>query len=220
MKLTADSPFVVRDALSIPRWVLVVTTFMSMGVALVSFRYFFSAMPAPPAIQANAFRDPWLLMHAGGAATALLLGPVQFFPRLRARFLRMHRWIGRVYVLGCTVGGVTGLVLAFGASTGGITGAGFGALAVAWLVTTLLAWRRAVQRRLDDHQAWMIRSFALTLAAVTLRIYLPIGEALPVPFEAAYQAISFLCWVPNLLLAELYLRRRKSPRRNADQQLL
>jgi len=56
----------------------------------------------------------------------------------------------------------------------------------------------------------MIRSFALTLAAVTLRIYIPIGLALPVPFEVSYQAISFLCWVPNLLLAELYLRRQKA----------
>jgi len=51
----------------------------------------------------------------------------------------------------------------------------------------------------------MIRSFALTFAAVTLRLYLPISAMLSIPFEEAYRAISFLCWVPNLALAELYL---------------
>jgi hypothetical protein len=69
-----------------------------------------------------------------------------------------------------------------------------------------------MQRRFVEHRAWMIRSFALTFAAVTLRIYLPILEQLPVPFEDGYRAISFLCWVPNLLAAELYLRGKRQRR--------
>ena len=56
----------------------------------------------------------------------------------------------------------------------------------------------------------MIRSFALTLAAVTLRLYLPLAAILSINFEDAYRAISFLAWVPNLLLAELYLRQRRA----------
>ena len=58
------------------------------------------------------------------------------------------------------------------------------------------------------HRKWMIRSFALTFAAVTLRIYLAILPMLPVAFIGAYRAISFLCWVPNALVAELWLRQR------------
>jgi uncharacterized membrane protein len=208
----ATVPGMLRESSGIPGWMLVVATVLSVAVAIVSFRYLVMAGPIPPAIAANAQRDPWLLIHVAGAATALLVGSAQFFPRLRARHLSLHRWVGRVYVLGCAVGGVSGLVLALGASTGGVTSTGFGALAFAWLVTTALAWRRAVQRRVGEHQAWMIRSFSLTLAAVTLRIYLPIGELLPVPFAIAYQVISFLCWVPNLLAAEIYLRRRKAHR--------
>lgn len=53
----------------------------------------------------------------------------------------------------------------------------------------------------------MIRSFALTCAAVTLRLYLLILFGLPIPFVQGYRAISFLCWVPNLIVAEYYLRR-------------
>jgi len=58
----------------------------------------------------------------------------------------------------------------------------------------------------------MIRSFALTLAAVTLRIYLPIGIMLTHgDLNTPYRAIAWLCWVPNILVAELYLRSRRSP---------
>jgi hypothetical protein len=62
-----------------------------------------------------------------------------------------------------------------------------------------------MQRDFAAHRRWIIRSFALTLAAVTLRLYVPIAVMLPVQFEDAYRAISFLCWVPNLLVAELFL---------------
>jgi hypothetical protein len=103
---------------------------------------------------------------------------------------------------------VAGFVLALGASTGPISKAGFGSLAIAWIVTTSLAWRRAMQLRFTEHRAWMIRSFALTFAAVTLRLYLPLAAALSINFVDAYRAISFLSWVPNLVAVELYLRSR------------
>ena len=97
-------------------------------------------------------------------------------------------------------------MLALGASTGPVSTAGFGGLAILWVATTSLAWRAALQRRFIDHRAWMIRSFALTFAAVTIRLYLPVLLVLPVSFEDGYRAISFLCWVPDLVAAEMYLR--------------
>ena len=59
------------------------------------------------------------------------------------------------------------------------------------------------------HRRWMIRSFALTLAAVTLRLYLPASLAAGLPFETAYPAIAWLCWVPNLIVAEVVVLRRR-----------
>ena len=53
-----------------------------------------------------------------------------------------------------------------------------------------------------DHRAWMIRSYSLTFAAVMLRIYLPISLAAGVPFDIAYPAIAWLCWVPNVIVCE------------------
>lgn len=185
---------------------------LCIWLALFSYRYLLRLGDAPPVIASNLFRSPWLVIHVAGAATALLIGPLQFSRALRNRFGLLHRVLGRTYVVSCLVGGAAGFVLALGASTGLISTIGFGGLAIIWIVTTSLAWRRATQGRFAEHRAWMIRSFALTFAAVTLRLYLPLASLLAIQFDDAYRAISFLAWVPNLLLVELYLRNATAAR--------
>lgn len=182
------------------------TALLSVAIAVFSYRYLPRIGPMSPDVLRNLFSRPWLDLHVAGAATALLLVPLQLLPRLRARRRDLHRWIGRTYVVACLVGGVGGFFLAFGSTAGPIATAGFGSLAVVWIITNIQGWRLALARRFDEHRAWMIRSFALTFAAVTLRLYLPIGPLLHIPFIDAYRAISFLAWVPNLIVAELYLR--------------
>lgn len=183
---------------------------LCIGVAAYSYRYLAPSGPPSSSVTENGFAQPWLAVHVACAATALLLGPWQFLSTLRQRRPRWHRWSGRVYVAGCMLGGVSGLLLALGSVAGPIAMAGFGLLAVLWLLSTGLAWRAAMQRRFAEHRAWMIRSFALTFAAVTLRLQLPaLVIFLPsIEFIDGYRAISFLAWVPNLLVAEWYLRRR------------
>ena len=180
---------------------------LSVGVALFSYRYVVGIGPFPEEITGNLFAFPWLSIHAAAASTALLVAPLQFIARLRIRFPRIHRITGRLYVVACVIGGLTGLPLAWGATAGPIATAGFGILAILWLWTTAVAWRLAVDGRFAEHRRWMIRSIALTAAGIMLRIYLGIMLTLPVEFYEGYRVIAFLCWVPNILLAELYLRR-------------
>jgi len=182
---------------------------LSAGIALVSFRYLVPGMQAPDGITGNAFSVPWLPVHAAAAATALLVAPLQFSSQLRARRPWFHRLLGRAYVTCCLIGGATGLALAVGSTAGPVATAGFGSLALVWFSATARAWRLAMRRNFVVHREWMIRSFALTFAAVTLRVYLPIAQLLPVDFADAYRAISFLCWVPNLVVAEAYLRHKR-----------
>ncbi|PHY17235.1 DUF2306 domain-containing protein [Caulobacter sp. BP25] len=190
-------------------WVLMMI--LSLLVALTAYRYLPRIGPLATNVMANRFVDPFLSLHVAGAATALLVGPFQMLRGVRARWPSVHQLLGRIYVLGCLSGGIGGLALALGVTAGPIASAGFGLLGVGWIVTTSLAWRRALQGRLTDHRAWMIRSFALTLAAVTLRLYLPLAFIPGASFVEVYQAISFLCWVPNLLLAEAWLSAAPSP---------
>lgn len=186
------------------RWMLFVPAVI---VALMSYRYLFDLPPVPPSIAANRYRALWLVLHAGSAATALLTGGAQFARGVRTRWPAIHRVTGRVYVAGCLVGAGSGLVLAFGSSAGPVATAGFGSLALAWAASTALGWHHAREWRFADHRRWMIRSWALTLSAVTLRLYIVLAEIGDLPEVAAYQAISFLCWVPNLALAECLVRR-------------
>jgi hypothetical protein len=81
-------------------------------------------------------------------------------------------------------------------------------LASCWLGCTIAGWRQAVGRDLPAHRRWMIRSYALTLAAVTLRLYLPLSASLGIPFATAYPAIAWLCWIPNLAAAQWVIRSR------------
>ncbi|MDB5417361.1 MAG: hypothetical protein JWP50_780 [Phenylobacterium sp.] len=183
---------------------------LSLGIAGYAWHYLLPGAFAPPGIKENPMAYPWLFVHAGLAGVAMALGPFQFLPRLRLTRPRLHRWIGRTYVFACLTGGSAGLALALGSTAGPIARAGFAALAVTWLITTAMAWRMALHRRFDDHRRWMIRSFALTFAAVTLRLYVPAAQILGLDPLGSYRAIAWLCWVPNLIAAELYLARGRA----------
>ena len=75
-------------------------------------------------------------------------------------------------------------------------------LALCWMGATWVAYLQIRRGNVDVHRAWMVRSYALTLAAVTLRIEIPLFLLSGVSFEEAYPVIAWLCWVPNILVAE------------------
>ena len=188
-------------------WIVLV---LSAGIAIASLRYLLPGSPgAPDNVVANHFTAIGALaVHIAGATVALLVGPLQFLPNFRGRHPRWHRRAGTLYVICCGVGGLAGLTLALGTTAGPVAVGGFGLLALGWLGSTGNAWRLAKAGDFERHPRWMIRSFAFTFAAVTLRLYLPIAAIAHVDFMTGYRAISFLCWVPNIAVAELYLARR------------
>jgi uncharacterized membrane protein len=144
-----------------------------------------------------------IYIHVFAASVALALGPFQFSARLRTRFARGHRWMGRIYLgVGVLLGGLSGLYMATFAFGGPAAKIGFACLAVCWLYTGLRAYRAIRRGAVAEHRRWMVRNFALTLAAVTLRVYLPSSMIAGIPFDVAYPLIAWLCWVPNLLVAE------------------
>lgn len=154
-----------------------------------------------------------VISHLAGGGLALAVGAWQLNAHLRTRHINVHRLMGRLYVIAVLVGGLGALRLAPHAQTGAVAEVGFGALAVTWLVTTLRGYLAIRGGDEAVHRRWMTRSYALTFAAVTLRIYLPASALLGIPFATAYPVIAWLCWVPNLAVAELYIGRRRWPER-------
>lgn len=195
-----------------------VIAFLSVGVGGYALFHAFTGFVHLPIM--NPMLDPYgLQVHIAASGVAMILGAFQFLKVLRQKAPSVHRWMGRAYVLACTVGGLAGGTIALSSTAGPIAGWGFFMLAVFWVPFTLLAWTSAMRRDFTAHENWMIRSFALTFGAVTLRLQLPIAGALgeagviPSDFVWSYQYIAWLAWVPNLIVAELWIASRRKPRR-------
>ncbi|NOY42967.1 MAG: DUF2306 domain-containing protein [Planctomycetes bacterium] len=149
-----------------------------------------------------------LLTHVVGSMLALAIGPFQFLPKIvTSRYLRLHRWLGRTYLMGVLFGGLGGLYMAFLAYGGFPAQLGFELLAVAWLFSGLMAYQRIRSREFQSHREWMVRNYALTFAAVTLRLWQVVFQLAEVEFAAAYITVAWLSWVPNLIVAEWIVNR-------------
>jgi len=159
-----------------------------------------------------------LVAHIFTAAVALVLGPLQFVPRVRAR-RRVHRVIGRVYLLaGVLPSAVTAIPVAVWSGRR-LTQISLTTAAVLWLVTAALGYRAARRRDLARHREWMLRNYALTFLAVTSRALVPlfllaqagftsagagsIGERAPAMIPVGQTA----GWILNLLVVETVIRR-------------
>ena len=160
-------------------------------------------------------REFVLGVHVLCGILAMIIGPFQFIRRIRRRFVRLHRSLGATYLAAATGLGLSGLILAPTAYTGIVASLGFTFLDLAMLATTWTALRMVLAGRYADHRRWMIRSYSLIFAAAMLRlqtlVYYNLSGAglVAFPFETAYAGIAWLCWVPNILLAVWFTRRRK-----------
>lgn len=197
------------------RWTILLLSLGVTGYGLFAYFVLEPGSTVHPDMRAAFAAHPGrILTHVGFSALALLVGPLQFFPALRAR-RRLHRALGYVYFTGVIGGGIAGFCTAFIAHGGLVTSFGFGLLALLWLWTGLAALQAARRRDFASHERWALRSFALTFAAVMLRIYLPSSVILGLPFEDFYPAVAWLCWVPNLLFVEWFLLARDETRPRA-----
>ena len=146
--------------------------------------------------------------HISFGGIALLAGWTQFSRELRRRYLPWHRRLGKVYVISALTSGACGIYLSFFATGGWVTGLGFFLLGVFWIFFTIRAYAAARALDLTKHEGFMIYSFAACFAAVTLRIWMPILVLIFGEFLIAYRIVAYLCWIPNLIFAYFWVRRR------------
>jgi uncharacterized membrane protein len=159
-----------------------------------------------------------LVAHIFTAAVALVLGPLQFIPKVRAR-KRVHRTIGRVYLFaGVAPSAVAAIPVALWSGRR-LTQIGLITAAVLWLVTGGLAYRAARRHDFNAHRRWMLRNYALTFLAVTARILVPLLLLVQILFGGADAASigarapsmipigQTVGWIVNLIVAEGLIRR-------------
>ena len=146
-----------------------------------------------------------MYLHILTSLISLAIGPFQFYGRFRQKYIKLHRIFGRIYTVCCVLGGIGSIGLSFRAFGGLVSTVGFLLLAFLWIGFTILAvWFIKYKKDYVEHRKWMIRSFSLTLSAVTIRIFIGIFVATDT-FETGYPMAVWMCWVPNLLIAEYYM---------------
>ena len=144
--------------------------------------------------------------HISFGGLALLVGWSQFLKSWRNKYLTFHRYLGSFYVTAVFTSSIAGFIISFYSTGGAIGGFGFGTLAVLWFATNLIALANIKMGKVKEHEKWMIRNYGLTFSAVTLRIYLPLILMSGSDIAQALQIVSFLCWMPNIVVTETYIQ--------------
>jgi uncharacterized membrane protein len=151
--------------------------------------------------------------HTMGGAIAVLIGPFQLITQLRKSQPKVHVWMGRIYLLAVLAGALGGLYFAPQSTAGTLGSVGFTTLALFWLYSGAQAYIWIRRGNVQVHRRWMLRNYALTFAAATLRIELPLLIIGGVTFPLAYTLVAWISWVPNWLLVEGWLSRSQAPQR-------
>lgn len=191
-----------------------VFAFLAVSVGLYPLLYFFLdrkfglLASKSDELLADVFWNTGFYGHILLGGLALTIGWVQFSKKIRSRNLNLHRNLGKVYVIAAVISGICGIFIAFNATGGIITMLGFMGLGLVWLYTTSKAYLAIRKGDIQLHQGFMIYSYAACFAAVTLRIWLPLLTIAFGDFTVAYRIVAWLCWVPNIIFAYFWVRRK------------
>lgn len=194
-----------------PKLLFIVGVALSLLVAVATLRVIplglrtaFDVMQPHIELRPLAFSS-----HIFAASIALGIGGFQLWDTFRQRRLWWHRIAGRVYVFCVLIGGAGGFILGLSALAGPIAQAGFVLLAILWWITTIMAVINIRAGNISAHRTWMYRSFALTFAAVTLRLQLLCFTIAGIDYLPASVWLAWTCWVPNILLVEWWIQKTK-----------
>lgn len=152
--------------------------------------------------------------HVYTSIFLVAFGWIQFSSFIRKKYTSLHRMVGKCYILILLLfSGPSGLIMSYYANGGIIAQTAFILLSLLWMLFTYLSFFYAKKLDFISHQKFAIRSFALTLSAISLRLFKFIIVFLfqPLPMDT-YQIVSWLGWIFNLLVAELlivYLFKKK-----------
>lgn len=111
----------------------------------------------------------WVAMHMTGGTLTLLLGPLQFWNWLRARYRQVHRTLGKLYMFGVLLAGLSALRLG-AISTCVPCRISLILLAIFALLSTSLAWKAIKSKNIKAHRQFMVRSYICIMAFVAVRI--------------------------------------------------
>jgi uncharacterized membrane protein len=171
--------------------------------------------PGAEGFDARYYDHPYLtLVHLVTGFLFMALGPIQFWPAVRNRWIGYHRVAGRVWMIASLVGGISALMLVpmlplFGSFEASVAVTIAGSL---FLVCLVLGYRWIRGRQIDKHREWMIRTIAIGLGISTFRVMLPLLMAFGATFPEAWDTVVWLSFLTNAVVAEVWINvTRRQP---------
>lgn len=156
---------------------------------------------------------PIMAAHILGGTVAVLVGPLQFWERLRRSRPRLHRMVGYSYLLAVAFGAASAFYMSFDIELTRTVGFAVGlfCLAVCWSGTALLGWFAAAGRDFTLHRQMLAQNYALTLSFVVSRWLFD----LPIAFvqdmgPMRYITMGWVSWVMPFALTGFYMQFRTS----------
>jgi len=194
-------------AITVLAWAAIVSIAVAFVLKYV-FHYYLHYNPA--AFDAYWPRRGGLLLHISGGTLALLTGPWQFFTGLRRKHMNVHRWTGRLFLVGVAAAATGATYLAITTPYGWAFGFGLIGLAAAWVSTTGMAYYAIRKGLVEIHKEWMIRAYVVTFAFVTFRVFSDYGPTSRLqPEHDLSVTLTWASWVVPLFISELILQLRR-----------
>lgn len=152
----------------------------------------------------------WVFPHIVLGIVATIIGPFQFIAKIRNKYLKTHRQLGRVYIISTVLSGISGMYMA---TTSGVNlpyAVGLFMLGVAWSTSSIMAFISIKNRKVDLHKDWMIRSYLITFAFVSFRFVEDILMSLKIgSYIEVLTLMSWASWAIPLFIAEVFIQGKK-----------
>ena len=193
-------------------WIIIL---LALLVSVMSFMYLFDGvnegyleLKSKEVLKSRLWWS-FLYTHIVTGGIAIVIGWIQFSKRMQTTYVKWHRTLGKIYVVMTLLCAISGFYIGFFATGGWIPATGFIAMALIYFYTTLQGFLAIKNKQITAHQNYMTYSYAACLAAVTLRIYIPLSFVLEIDYILAYSIIAWVSWIPNLAIAWWVNKRRE-----------
>lgn len=154
----------------------------------------------------------WLIGHLSGGILALLIGPFQFWANFRNKYLKLHRNLGKVYLISILIASLCSTYMAWNTAIMVHWAWAFSlqGLAFVWLISSFMAYRSIRRKQIENHKEWMVRSYVVTTGFVSFRwiMALPFIQNLG-SFPEVAPTVVWSILALSLFITEVILRWNK-----------
>jgi hypothetical protein len=193
----------------------------AIGIAMVIRRTLVLASLIPsvnpaggPPFDTGFSRHPVLtFVHILPGAMFMILGPLQFMPGIRARYIQFHRWSGWLFIVSAYIVGLSAITMPFiMLPIGGLNeAAGSILFAIFFLIALSKAWWHILRKDQELHREWMIRAFAIGLAVATIRPIMVLFFAFSgLPPQVFFGTAFWIGFTLHLIIAEVWVNYTRS----------